>query len=147
VVLGVRDPQRSIRFYTETLGMECVRFFDDYQMAFLTFGDECDHDIALVKVPDDQPVGNSGLSHTGLEIEGGEAELRELYERVKAHGAQVEMAADHIISKSFYMLDPDGNRLELFAQVVSPTEGKRIIRDVPTAAETLRPLDLEAAVV
>src|SRR5438309_708109 len=44
VVLGVRDPKKSIEFYTNALGMECINFFEDMQMAFLSFGDERDHD-------------------------------------------------------------------------------------------------------
>jgi len=147
VVLGVRDPQRSIRFYTEALGMECVNFFEDMQMGFLTFGDERDHDIAVIKVPDDQPVGSSGLSHTALEIEGGEAELRELYDRLKSQGAQVEFTADHVISKSVYVLDPDGNRIEIFSQEMSAVAGKRTIRDATAAHDLLKPLDLEPAAV
>src|SRR5690348_14654901 len=71
VVLGVRDPKRSIEFYTQALGMECVNYFEDMEMAFFSFGDERDHDIAVIKVPDDQPVGSSGISHTALEIDGG----------------------------------------------------------------------------
>src|SRR4029450_6864577 len=69
VVLGVRDPARSIKFYTEALGMELVNVLDEMQMAFFSFG-ERDHDIAVIKVPDEQPVGSSGLAHTALEIEG-----------------------------------------------------------------------------
>src|SRR5262247_1966093 len=83
VVLGVRDPQRSIKFYTEALGMELVNVLEEMQMAFLSFG-ERDHDIAVIKVPDDQPVGSSGLAHTALEIEGGQEQLRELYQRLKS---------------------------------------------------------------
>ncbi len=63
VVLGVRDPQKSIKFYTEALGMELVNVLEEMQMAFFSFG-ERDHDIAVIKVPDDQPVGSSGLAHT-----------------------------------------------------------------------------------
>ena len=62
--------QRSIKFYTEALGMELVNVLEEMQMAFLSFG-ERDHDIAVIKVPDDQPVGSSGLAHTALEIEAG----------------------------------------------------------------------------
>jgi catechol 2,3-dioxygenase len=145
VVLGVRDPQRSVKFYTEVLGMRSVGFIDDLQMGFLAFSDERDHDIAVIKVPDDQPVGNSGLSHTALEIDGGEEGLRELYAKLKSQGVTVEMTADHVISKSFYFLDPDGNRIELFAQMVTPTEGQRLIGEVSFGAEALKPLDLEEA--
>src|SRR5262245_30293800 len=70
VVLGCRDPQASIKFYTETLGMELVQFNPELQMAFFSFG-ERDHDIAVIKVPEDQPVGSAGLTHTALQIEGG----------------------------------------------------------------------------
>jgi catechol 2,3-dioxygenase len=147
VVLAVRDPQRSIKFYTEALGMRSVGYVegdDGFQMGFLAFGDERDHDIAVVKVPDDQPVGNSGLSHTALEIDGGEAELRELYAKLKSQGVNAEMVADHVISKSFYFLDPDGNRIELFAQVVTPAEGQQYIGSMKTLADGLKPYDLEA---
>jgi catechol 2,3-dioxygenase-like lactoylglutathione lyase family enzyme len=37
VVLGVRDPERSMKFYTEALGMECVNKFEDMQMAFFSW--------------------------------------------------------------------------------------------------------------
>ena len=77
-VLGVRDPQRSIAFYTESLGMELVCFLDDMQMAFLSFG-EHDHDLAVIKVPDEQPVGSPGLAHTAIEIDGGLEQLQEVY--------------------------------------------------------------------
>jgi catechol 2,3-dioxygenase len=144
-VLGVRDPQRSITFYTEALGMELVTFLEDLQMAFLSFG-EHDHDLAVIKVPDEQPVGSSGLAHTALEIDGGPDQLRELYDLLKGRGVDVEMTADHIITQSFYFLDPDGNRLELYAQVMSHPEGKQLLHDTRVGADAMRPLDLEAAV-
>ena len=123
VVLGVRDPARSVKFYTEVLGMELVKVLDDMQMAFFSFG-ERDHDIAVIKVPDEQPVGSSGLAHTALEIEGDQEQLRELYERLKRYGARVEFTADHVLTKSVYFFDPDGNRLEIFSQELPSTSAK-----------------------
>src|SRR5262249_18584105 len=123
VVLGVRDPQRSIEFYTKALGMELVQFLGEMQMAFFSFGDR-DHDIAVIKVPADQPVGSAGLAHTALEIEGGVAELRELHDRLKSHGVEVEFTADHVLTKSVYFFDPDGNRLEIFSQEMHPAAAK-----------------------
>jgi catechol-2,3-dioxygenase len=130
-------------FYTEALGMELVKFLEDIQMGFLSFG-EHDHDLVVVKVPDDQPVGSSGLSHIAMEIDGGPEELRELYHLLKGRGVQVEMTADHGISQSFYLLDPDGNRLEFYSQVMSASDAKQYLRNASTAADALRPLDLEA---
>jgi catechol 2,3-dioxygenase len=144
-VLGVRDPQRSITFYTEVLGMELVTFLEDLQMAFLSFG-EHDHDLAVIKVPDEQPVGSSGLAHTAMDIEGGLGELHELYALLKARGVEVEMTADHVLTKSLYFLDPDGNRLELYSQVMSATDAKRYLHNARVADDVLRPLDLDAAV-
>jgi len=109
VVLGVRDPQRSIKFYTEALGMELVNVLEEMQMAFLSFG-ERDHDIAVIKVPDDQPVGSSGLAHTALEIEGGQEQLRELYARLKSYGARVEFTADHVLIHGG-VLDPTDRKI------------------------------------
>lgn len=144
-VLAVRDPQRSITFYTEALGMELVAYLDDLQMAFLSFG-EHDHDLAVIKVPDDQPVGSSGLAHTALQIEGGPEQLRELYALLKGRGVEVEMTADHVVTQSFYFLDPDGNRLELYSQIVPHREAKQLLHQAREGADALRPLDLEAVV-
>lgn len=144
VVLGVRDPQRSISFYTETLGMELVKFLEDMQMAFFSFG-ERDHDLAVIKVPDDAPVGSAGLAHTAFEINGGEDVLRELYEGLKAKGVPAEITADHVLTKSFYFLDPDGNRIELFTQMIPALEGKSYLANVSVMDDVMRPLDLEAA--
>jgi catechol 2,3-dioxygenase len=144
VVLGVRDPQRSIDFYTQSLGMELVTQLDQMGMAFFSFG-ERDHDIAVVQVPDDQPVGSSGLAHTALEIEGGEAQLRELYERLKSKGVSVEFTADHVLTKSVYFLDPDGNRLEIFSQAMAAPSAKEFLHNTSQMDAVMGPLDLEAA--
>jgi catechol 2,3-dioxygenase-like lactoylglutathione lyase family enzyme len=141
VVLGVRDPQRSITFYTEVLGMELVNFSEERQMAFFSFG-ERDHDLAVIKVPEDQPVGSSGLSHTAFEIEGGLEQLRELYARLKARGAEPEMTVDFVSTKSLFLLDPDGNRLELFSQAMPLSEAKSYLHDGGVSV-VLQPLDLE----
>jgi catechol 2,3-dioxygenase len=144
VVLGVRDPARSVKFYTEVLGMELVKVLDEMQMAFFSFG-ERDHDIAVIKVPDEQPVGSSGLAHTALEIEGGQEQLRELYERLKRSDARVEFTADHVLTKSVYFFDPDGNRLEIFSQELPSASAKQYLHEAQAAADVMRPLDLETA--
>jgi catechol 2,3-dioxygenase len=122
--------------------MELVNVLEEMQMAFLSFG-ERDHDIAVIKVPDDQPVGSSGLAHTALEIEGGQEQLRELYHRLKSYGARVEFTVDHVLTKSVYFFDPDGNRLEIFSQELPSAEAKQFLHDARAAADVMRPLDLE----
>src|SRR5262245_4164497 len=70
VVLGCRDPQASIPFDTEALGMALVPCTPALQMACFSCG-ERDHDIAVITVPEDHPVGRAGLTHTALQLEGG----------------------------------------------------------------------------
>jgi catechol 2,3-dioxygenase len=142
VVLGCRDPQASITFYTEKLGMELVQFNPELQMAFFSFG-ERDHDIAVIKVPDDQPVGSAGLTHTALQIEGGEAELRELYQQLKDHGVTVDVTADHGVSKSIYVFDPDGNRLEIFCASMEMAAAKDYLHTTHDQSQLNAPLNLD----
>ena len=142
VVLGCRDPQASITFYTEKLGMELVQFNPALQMAFFSCG-ERDHDIAVIKVPDDQPVGSAGLTHTALQIEDGEAELRELYQQLKDRGVTVDLTADHFVTKSFYIFDPDGNRLELFCQSMEMAAAKHYLQTTQDRSKLMAPLNLE----
>jgi catechol-2,3-dioxygenase len=99
----------------------------------------------VIKVPDEQPVGSSGLAHTALEIEGGQDQLRELYERLKRYGARVEFTADHVLTKSVYFFDPDGNRLEIFSQELPGASAKQYLHEAQATADVMRPLDLEKA--
>ena len=92
--------------------MELVNFLEEMQMAFFSFG-ERDHDLAVIKVPDDVPLGSAGLAHTAFEIEGGSEQLQELYHQLKAGGTEIEFTADHGVTKSVYFLDPDGNLIEV----------------------------------
>jgi catechol-2,3-dioxygenase len=98
--------------------------------------------LAVLKVPEDQPVGSSGLSHTAFEIEGGLEQLREPYGRLKARGAEPEMTVDFVSTKSLFLLDPDGNRLELFWQVIPLSEAKSYLHEGGVSV-VLQPLDLE----
>ncbi len=141
VVLAVRELQRSIRFYTEALGMELVKALEEPRMAFFSFG-ERDHDIAVIQVPDGQPIGSSLMAHTALEIDGGPEQLLAIIARLERHGARLDFTADHVFAKSAYFLDPDGNRLELFSQEMPTAEAKQYLRDARGKADVFRRLDL-----
>ncbi len=127
VILNVRDPRASARWYCEVLGMEQMSFNPEFEVAFLSFGTQ-DHDIGLARVPDGEPVGSPGVSHVALALEGDEDDLRDMYSRVVAAGGKIDFVADHGITKSFYFFDPDGNRLEIFYQVLSPEEARAFMR-------------------
>lgn len=144
VVLGVHDTARSVEFYTKVLGMELVCGIEEMGMSFFSFG-ERDHDLAVMQVPAEVPIASPGLAHVALEIDGGVDELRELYERLKGAGVAVEFTVDHIVTKSVYFPDPDGNRLELFTQAMAAPDAIEYLRSIRSVEEAMQPLDLETA--
>ena len=141
VVLNVSDPEASAKWYSEALGMELMNYSSEVQMAFLSFG-TLDHDIALVKAPEGVETGSPGLSHTALSIEGGPEELKEIHKRVKNTGAKIEMTADHGLTKSFYCLDPDGNRIEILYQHLQGEDARTFMRDVGAMLEPYDDLEV-----
>lgn len=140
VVLNVSDPEASIKWYTDALGMELMSYEPNMGMAFMSFG-TLDHDIALLRAPEGVALGSPHFSHTAMSIDGGPEELKEIYQRVKATGAKIEMTADHGLSRSFYCLDPDGNRLEVFYQHLQGEEAMTFMRDVGAVLEPYEELD------
>ena len=146
VVLGCRDPEESIKFYTEVLGMEVVRHFEERNMAFFSFGEQ-HHDIAVMKVPEDEPIGSQRGPHTALQIAGGVEELAEMYQRLKDHGVEVQRTTDHTLTKSIYFFDPSGNRLEVFCETMVMADAKKYLGDISDDTPLNAPLDLEKASV
>jgi catechol 2,3-dioxygenase len=126
VVLNVKDVDASVKFYTEALGMEVMRLREG-NAAFLSFGTQ-HHDIALFKAPESAEMGKLGLNHIALQIEGGETELRQLYGRLMQHGAKIDHTTDHGMTHSVYFFDPDGNRLEIFCEMMDPESGMKHMR-------------------
>lgn len=118
VVLRVRDAGRSRDFYVKTLGLEVSHEDLERGTVFLSFG-VTHHDLALFE-PASGPVpdgGQAGLHHMAWQL-GSFDELREAYHELKAMGVAVESTAEHNVTRSIYFLDPDGNRVELFCDMV-----------------------------
>src|SRR5262245_34690298 len=139
VVLNVSDLDTSIAFYTAALGMELMTHNTERHMAFLSFGTQ-HHDIALCQAPAGADRGILGINHIALQSEGGAEELKQLYGRLLNAGAQIDRTTEHSTTLSVYFFDPDGNRLEIFAEKMSPEEGRRVLRQ---GGGTNRPLVLE----
>lgn len=140
VVLNIRDVDTSIKFYTEALGMEVMSQNRERHMAFLSFGTQ-HHDIALFQAPEGAERGELGLNHIAMQIEGGDAELRQLYSRLVKAGARIDRTTDHGLTRSVYFFDPDGNRLEVFCEMMTPEEGMKAMRGNRAMN---RPLEIEA---
>ena len=118
VVLKVTDLDRSLGFYCTTLGLTEVsrRDFGNGRMVFLSSGRH-HHLIALVEVSAGarRPEGSDiGLFHVALKIGDDLETLRSAKETLEAHGVPIHWIADHRVSQSLYVEDPDGNNVELF---------------------------------
>jgi catechol-2,3-dioxygenase len=135
-VLYIRDVARSVEFYTAVLGFE-VRVEIPGRAAFLSAEDTLnDHDLGLFAIGPDAPgpeQGRVGLYHLAWEV-GTLGELSDTARLLTERGALVG-SSDHLVSKSLYAKDPDGNEFEIMWRV--PRE------DWPPAEELARPFPLE----
>jgi len=104
----VSDMDASVRFYQEVLGLREVDAFPDRSFVALSWGTEL-HDVALI-LDGAAAGGQSGVHHVAITLAGGTEELRAFAARAAAWGATIEMAVDHLVTRSVYVLDPDGNR-------------------------------------
>ncbi len=142
LVLYVRDVQRSAAFYGEVLGWEPV-FPNTPGMAVAAFSSgRTHHELLLIEVGEGAaplPAGRRlGLYHFGLKVGDSDDELREAAARLEAAGVPVVGATDHTVTHSLYILDPDGNEIELYIDV-SGVDWKR---DPSLIMAPIRPLSL-----
>src|SRR5256712_9711139 len=79
------------------------------------------HELLLIEVGEDAtpiPRGRRvGMYHFGLKIGETDAELREARDQLVAAGARLVGTADHTVTHSPYIEDPDGNEIELYIDV------------------------------
>jgi catechol 2,3-dioxygenase-like lactoylglutathione lyase family enzyme len=129
IVLYVRDPETSARWYCEVLGMQISARVADgpYRGGiFLSFG-EHDHDIALFPGTSTAERGRE-FEHIGLEVDcdGDIDRLRRLYGLMLRHNVRIHEVLDHGVSIGIYFYDPDGHQLEVFCQLIDPAGGAAI---------------------
>ncbi len=116
-VLYVHGLERTVRFYTQTLGFQ-VRTEIPGRAAFLGApGSANDHDLGLFEIgsghaPDHPQVG---LYHLAWEV-GTLGDLVETRAALIAAGALVG-ESDHRVSKSLYAKDPNGIEFEVMWRV------------------------------
>jgi catechol 2,3-dioxygenase-like lactoylglutathione lyase family enzyme len=133
IVLYVNDLDKMVGFYRDVLGL--VKYRENAgRMVFLTSDPEIDdHQIALAKGRE----GNAKIiGHIAWRVDT-PAEVKEFYEKFKAQGVPIDHCVSHAYQEmgntvSCYFLDPEGNRLEIYA-LVAERDAERINR----------PLDLD----
>jgi catechol-2,3-dioxygenase len=140
VVLKVRDAAKSKEFYTRTLGLKVAHEDLERGTVFLSFGRE-HHDLALFQLASgDVPEPTQpGLHHMAWQL-GSFEELQDAYRELKAIGVPIESTIEHNVTRSIYFCDPDGNRVELYCDMVE--NGFETMRAVGPRRDRL---DLEPA--
>jgi len=140
IVLYVSDLERSRRFYGETLGWKEVARLGN-QGAMFSSG-RTHHELLLLEVgPGAQPIPAGrrvGMYHFGLKIGTTDEELKQALDELVAAGATVGGAADHGVTHSLYIQDPDGNEIELYIDV----QPERWREDPQAILAPVRPLEL-----
>lgn len=121
VVLYVRDLERSASFYGDVLGW---RRLDGGTLPFRACAfssGRTHHELLLIEVGPDAPAPptgrRAGLYHIGLKVGDTDDELRAAMTRLREAGVEIVGLSDHTVTHSVYILDPDGNELELYIDV------------------------------
>ena len=136
VVLYVKDLDKMAAFYRDVLGLTQYHEHPG-RMVFLTPDPDIDdHQLALAK-------GREGdakiIAHIAWRVDT-PADVKAFYEKFKAEGVPIHHCVSHAYEEmgntvSCYFLDPDGNRIEIYALVAERSE-----------ARGNRPLDLDKSV-
>jgi len=116
-VLYVTDLARSADFYKDTLGFRQIA--REPSMALFSSG-RTHHELLLIEIggaPKEKRFPEPGLYHIGFKIGDTTEDVRRAYEELLAKGVRMAGSADHGVTHSLYIFDPDGNELELYADV------------------------------
>jgi catechol 2,3-dioxygenase len=125
LVLYVHNVERSAAFYRDVLGWRQIFSAPEDGpagvAAFSAPSGRTHHELLLIEVgPQAQavPAGRRvGLYHFGLKVGDSDDQLREALTVLEANGVEVVGASDHTVTHSLYILDPDGNEIELYVDV------------------------------
>ena len=118
IVLRVLDLERSIKFYSEILGLTNT-FSIANKMHFMSASGDSSHELALVSIGNEAQrlyLNMVGLSHFAWEMNSIE-DLESLYLKLQREHIEISDIGDHGISLGIYFADPDGNQIEVFYEL------------------------------
>ena len=135
VVLYVTNLEKVAAFYRDILGFpEVAR---KHAMVVFSSG-RTHHELLLIDVggkPEKRDI-KPGLYHIGFKIGEGPGIIKQAYKELKKQNIPIIGVADHGITHSIYILDPDGNEIELYADVSD--EWKKDPKSILTQKEQLK---------
>lgn len=137
VVLYVTNLERVANFYRDTLG------FHELQRsrgAAIFSAGRTHHELLLLEIGGTPKAHRMepGLYHIGFKVGHTHEDIKEVYNELKHAGVQIVGTADHGVTHSIYILDPDGNELELYADVSDAWKTDPLAVMAP-----VKPLDLD----
>jgi len=120
-MLRTGDLDRSIRFYTEVLGMRLLRRKDypdgKFTLAFLGYGDEAEHTVIELTYNwgvDHYDIG-SGYGHIAIEVD----DVHQAAAAIRARGGKILREAGPMNAGKTviaFVEDPDGYPIELIGR-------------------------------
>jgi catechol-2,3-dioxygenase len=125
IVLYVHNIERSATFYGDILGWKRLVAAENgplgrVPVALFSSG-RTHHELLLIEVGEDAqdlPRGRHvGLYHFGLKVGDTDDELRDAIRSCQEAGVQIVGTSDHTVSHRLYIVDPDGNEIELYIDV------------------------------
>jgi catechol 2,3-dioxygenase len=119
VVLFVKSLERSAHFYRDILGFKAIPA--SMHGAIMFSSGRTHHELLLIEVGEDAPAPRqgrrAGLYHIGLKIGDTLEELKAAKKELEEAGVTIVGMSDHHVTNSLYLLDPDGNEIEIYADV------------------------------
>jgi len=138
VVLYVTNLKKMADFYRDTLGFREIARQDGF--AAFSSG-RTHHEMLLIEVggkPNTPGTIKPGLYHIGFKVADTHQELKKVYKELKENKVNIIGSSDHTVTESIYITDPDGNELELYADV-----SKEWQENPELILSPIQPLDLE----
>ncbi len=138
IVLYVSNLKRSADFYRHTLGFHEIH--RDEGTALFSSG-RTHHELLLIEIggsPVKSEYPTPGLYHIGFKIGDSNDDARQAYRELKQNGVTIVGTGDHGVTHSIYILDPDGNELELYADVSDEWK-----QNPKAVMKPVKPLDLD----
>ena len=117
VVLYVTNLDRSVHFYRDVLGFKQISQADG---AAVFSSGRTHHELLLIEIggsPRTHRYPEPGLYHIGFKIGDTPEDLVRAYHELKTQNVELIGTSDHGVTHSLYLLDPDGNELELYADI------------------------------